>query len=164
MWTWGKMITIFTAKQRTELRAAATTDSRSTGSSSPPATALATTKTKLNPAAPAFTPTRTPSPAPVHHRLNPTARTFAPRGCATPPSPADSMESAGPMTPSPSCLPSAFALAAARVARAGTGMGIKSAGGGSAGARLPIGVGKMRVVRPEEVVGERRPDEVFVFF
>ncbi|KAH9171036.1 hypothetical protein EDB89DRAFT_1189553 [Lactarius sanguifluus] len=68
----------------------------------------------------------------------------------------------GPATPSPSCIPSAFALAAARVARAaGTGMG-KSV---SAGVRLPVGVGKMRVVRPEELVaGERRAGEVFVFF
>jgi hypothetical protein len=41
-------------------------------------------------------------------------------------------------------------------------MGVKS---GGAGGRTPVGVGKMRVVRPEEVVvGERRADEVFVFF
>ncbi|KAI9432085.1 hypothetical protein H4582DRAFT_1127146 [Lactarius indigo] len=137
--------------------------------------------TKLNPAAPAFTPSSpspSTSPAPVPpatsppqlHRLDPTARTFAPRGCATPPSPADSTDSAGPATPSPSCMPSAFALAAARVARAaGAGMGKSGGGGGgggvNAGGRVPVGVGKMRVVRPEEVVaGERRAGEVFVFF
>ena len=101
-----------------------------------------TTTRKLNPAAPAFTPSAaTPT---LHHRLDPTARTFAPA------SPADSsMDSAGPATPSPS--------SATRVAHVG-----KS---GGTGWRVPVGVGKMRVVRPEEVVdGERRVGEVFVFF
>ncbi|KAH9020423.1 hypothetical protein EDB84DRAFT_1441816 [Lactarius hengduanensis] len=150
-WTWGKRISA-ALHGRPGTRAASARCS----------------KTKLNPAAPAFAPSSSspspsPSPAvaspPQLHRLDPTARTFAPRGCATPPSPADSV---GPATPSPSRIPSAFALAAARVARAaGTGMG-KSV---SAGVRLPVGVGKMRVVRPEEVVaGERRANEVFVFF
>jgi len=187
VWTWGKTTRrIFAALQRQRhgpsspgMRAATDTDSGTTESS----THARCSKTKLNPAAPAFTPSSwpfsasssSPSPAPappatspslpLMHRLDPTARTFAPRGCATPPSPADSSDSAGPATPSPSCVPSAFALAAARVARAaGTGMG-KSGGGVNAGVRFPVGVGKMRVVRPEEVVvGERRPDEVFVFF
>ncbi|KAI9459641.1 hypothetical protein BJY52DRAFT_352739 [Lactarius psammicola] len=163
-----------------------TGSSARTESSVPAPAATATahcTKTKLNPAAPAFTPSPLPfsasssspssasappaasHPLPPLHRLDPTARTFAPRGCATPPSPADSTDSAGPATPSPTRVPSAFALAAARVARAaGTGMG-KNGGGGGAGVRFPVGVGKMRVVQPEEVlVGERRAGEVFVFF
>jgi hypothetical protein len=111
-------------------------------------------QTKLNPAAPPFTPS--PSPPLPLHRLDPTARAFAPRGCATPPSPTESVESAGPETPSPS--PSCAFV------RAGTGMG-KRGTGGSAGAHIPVGVGKMRVVRPEEViVGDRRAGEVFVFF
>lgn len=171
-WSWGKSISA--ALQRRQhgpsssgpgTRAASDTDSGTTESRC--------SKTRLNPAAPAFSPSSSspspsPSPAPLVasppqlHRLDPTARTFAPRGCATPPSPADSTDSVGPATPSPSRIPSAFSLAAARVARAaGTGMG-KSV---SAGVRLPVGVGKMRVVRPEELVaGERRAGEVFVFF
>ena len=37
--------------------------------------------------------------------------------------------------------------------------------GAGVGVRVPVVVGKMRVVRPEEVVdGDRRADEVFVFF
>src|SRR5216683_2094899 len=109
------------------------------------------TRTRLNPAAPVFTPLPT-------HRLDPTVRAFAPatrvsRGNdSAPASPADS---AGPATPSP--VRNAFAFAfAARAAR----------GKGSAdGSPLPLGVGKMRVVRPEDVVvGERRAGEVFVFF
>ncbi|KAH8992903.1 hypothetical protein EDB92DRAFT_512555 [Lactarius akahatsu] len=168
-WTWGKSMSAALQRWRhgPSRRAASDTDSSTTESRC--------SKTRLNPAAPAFTPSSSspspsPSPAPVPlvdsppqlHRLDPTARTFAPRGCATPPSPADSTDSVGPATPSPSCIPSAFALAAARVARAaGTGMGRSV----SAGVRLPVGVGKMRVVRPEEVVaGERRAGEVFVFF
>ncbi|KAH8997202.1 hypothetical protein EDB86DRAFT_935096 [Lactarius hatsudake] len=166
-WTWGKSISVVLQRRRhgpssSGTRTASDTDSSST-------TESRCSKTRLNPTAPAFTPSSSSSspsssPAPLVtspelHRLDPTARTFAPRGCATPPSPTDSV---GPATPSPSCLPSAFALAAARVARAaGTGMS-KSV---SAGVRLPVGVGKMRVVRPEEVVaGERRAGEVFVFF
>ena len=101
-------------------------------------------KTKLNPAAAPFM----PSPPQLHpRRLDPTAPTFAPRGCVTPPSPAESVDSVGPATPSP----------ASGVAGMGKGAGV--------GVRIPFGVGKMRVVRPEEVVdGDRRADEVFVFF
>ncbi|KAH9046952.1 hypothetical protein EDB83DRAFT_2403977 [Lactarius deliciosus] len=164
-WTWAKSISAALQRRRHGPSSPGTSDTDSSTTES------RCSKTRLNPAAPAFTPSSSsPSPSPLPliasplelHRLSPTARTFAPRGCATPPSPADSTDSVGPATPSPSCIPSAFALAAARVARAaGTGMG-KSV---SAGVRLPVGVGKMRVVRPEEVVaGERRAGEVFVFF
>lgn len=178
-WTWSKITRSISAalrRQRHSPSSAATETGSSTETESS-VPVLATTftarcaKTKLNPAAPAFTPSPAPaltsSPAlPPLRRLDPTARTFAPRGCATPPSPADSTYSAGPATPSPSCVPSAFALAAARVARAGTGMGKSGGADGSAGVHIPpVGVGKMRVVRPEEViVGERRAGEVFVFF
>lgn len=179
-WTWGRIARSISAALRKEpsssspvMRAASGTSSGDTRADSSSAPALASTptarcdKTKLNPAAPAFTPSPSPAPPtpstplPPLHRLDPTARAFAPRDCATPPSPADS---AGPATPPLlSCMPNAFALAAARVARAGAGMG-KNSGGGGVGVRFPLGVGKMRVVRPEEVVGERRAGEVFVFF
>lgn len=107
------------------------------------------TKTKLNPAAAPFTPS---PPQPQPRRLDPTAPTFAPRGCVTPPSPAESVDSVGPATPSPSP-----ASGVAGLAGLGKGAGV--------GLRVPVVVGKMRVVRPEEVVdGDRRADEVFVFF
>ena len=107
------------------------------------------TWTKLNPAAPVFT----PSPA---YRLDPTMRAFIPRTSEMnsdnmPASPADS---AGPATPSP--VRSAFTFAwTARVTR----------GKGSARVSLlPPGVGKMRMLRSEDVIdGERRAGEVFVF-
>jgi hypothetical protein len=105
--------------------------------------------TKLNPAAPVFT----PSPA---YRLDPTVRAFVPHTSEMnndnmPASPADS---AGPATPSP--VRSAFTFAWA--ARATHGKG--SAGVPS----LPLGVGKMRMVQSEDVVGgEQRAGEVFVF-
>ena len=108
------------------------------------------TKTKLNPAAPVFT----PSPA---YRLDPTVRAFIPHASgmnsdSVPASPADS---AGPATPSP--VRGAFTFGwATRAARS------KGHGEGSS---LPVGVGKMRMVQPEDVVdGERRAGEVFVFF
>ncbi|KAI0253299.1 hypothetical protein BJV78DRAFT_227077 [Lactifluus subvellereus] len=120
----------------------------------PPKRASATT-TKLNPAAPVFTPS-----TPAAQRLDPTARAFTSRGWggegkdSAPPSPADSV---GPATPSP--VRSAFAFAA-RVAARG-----RSSGGDGGKQGLPVGVGRMRVVRPEEVViSERRAGEVFVFF
>ena len=70
----------------------------------------------------------------------------------TPPSPAESVDSVGPATPSPSP-----ASGVAGLAGLGKGAGV--------GLRVPVVVGKMRVVRPEEVVdGDRRADEVFVFF
>jgi hypothetical protein len=115
-----------------------------------------TTTTKLNPAAPIF------KPSPPAQRLDPTARAFTSRSwgsggegkdSSAPPSPADSV---GPVTPSP--VRSAFAFAA-RLATRG-----RSSGDGEKQA-VPVGVGKMRVVRPEEVViSERRAGEVFVFF
>jgi hypothetical protein len=128
-------------------------------SSAPLKRSTSTTTTKLNPAAPVFT----PSPPTQQQRLDPTARAFTPRGGegkdSAPSSPVDSV---GPVTPSP--VRSAFAFAA-RVAVHGRsgGDGDGSAFGGKQA--LPVGVGKMRVVRPEEVViGERRMGEVFVFF
>ena len=107
------------------------------------------TRTKLNPAAPVFT----PSPA---YRLDPTVRGFVPRASgmnnsSVPASPADS---AGPATPSP--VRSAFTFALAARAAHGKGPG--------EGSSLPVGVGKMRMMQPEDMVdGERRAGEVFVF-
>lgn len=154
--TWGNITcSISAALQR---KRHSPSNSGLTATKTDKGTALAMTptarcaKTKLNPAAPPFTPSPSLPLPRLLHRLDPTARTFAPRGCATPPSPTESVDSAGPATPSPPCV------------RAGTGMG-KGGAGGSAGVRIPVGVGKMRVVRPEEVVvGDRRAGEVFVFF
>ncbi|KAI0297620.1 hypothetical protein B0F90DRAFT_883491 [Multifurca ochricompacta] len=122
----------------------------------------------------------------THHRvLDPTARAFAPRGGASlgddsaPSSPADSV---GPATPSP--IPAsvttpiryntfAFSARLARVGKSGGGgggvgsgrVGIENGKTAALHQQLPVGVGKMRVVRPEEVViGEKRAGEVFVFF
>jgi hypothetical protein len=161
--TWGSIArSISAALQRRQRHgpsnsgpAATKTDSGS-GTGTPALTTTPTArcaKTKLNPAAPPFTPSPPSFPLPQLHRLDPTARTFAPRGCATPPSPTESVDSSGPATPSPSCM-----------LRTGSRMG-KSGTGGGAGLHIPVGVGKMRVVRPEEVVvGDRRAGEVFVFF
>ena len=107
------------------------------------------TWTKLNPAAPVFT----PSPA---YRLDPTMRAFVPRTGEMkidnmPASPADS---AGPATPSP--VRSAFTFAWAARATCSKGSAEVSS--------LPLGVGKMRMAQSEDVVdGERRAGEVFVF-
>jgi hypothetical protein len=107
------------------------------------------TRTKLNPAAPVFT----PSPA---YRLDPAVRALVPRpsGMNSDSVPASPADSAGPATPSP--LRSAFTFAfAARAARDK---------GRIEGSSLPL-VGKMRMVQPKDVVdGERRAGEVFVFF
>ena len=103
------------------------------------------TKTRLNPAAPTFT------PSPAHCRLlDPTVRTFT-----LAPALASPADSPGPATP-PSVVRGAFGFAA----RGSSGI----AADGSP-LPLPFGVGKMRMVRPNNVVvGERRADEVFVFF
>ena len=70
------------------------------------------------------------------------------------------------MTPSP-VRGSAFTFDKAHVyaARHSRGNTSISVGVGGKPPVVPVGVGKMRVVRPEEVViGERRAGEVFVFF
>lgn len=92
-------------------------------------------KRMLKPAAPAFTPF---APQLQPHRLD-----------STPPSPAESMDSAGPATPSP--LPP-------------SGVHAGSTGMGKGGVRIPWRWQDACVVRPEEVVvGDWRACEVFVF-
>ncbi|KAH9973301.1 hypothetical protein BGW80DRAFT_1309754 [Lactifluus volemus] len=146
-----------------------------TPSSSAPLLKRPTLKIKLNPSAPIFTPSSpSPSTQQQQRRLDPTARAFTPRASGSaagkdsndssaPSSPADSV---GPVTPSPvrgsafTTFDSARAYNVARRGRSSTSVGV----GGKLSA-IPVGVGKMRVVRPEEVViGERRAGEVFVFF
>jgi hypothetical protein len=123
-----------------------------------PAFKLFKTRTKtrqLNPAAPVFTPSL------AHRRLliDPTAsaRAFA----LTPASPADSPE---PATPRGSLSPVRNTFTFAIAAHAACRRGIK---GGTDGSPLPLslGVGKMHMVLPEDIIvsGERHAEEVFVF-
>jgi hypothetical protein len=113
-----------------------------------------TKTTRLNPAAPVFT----PSLAHPRRRLlldDPTTRAFA-FGPASR-SPADSPGPATPLGPSHVRGAFTFALAARATGRSK---------GGVDGSPLPfpLGVGKTRVVQPEDViVGEQGADNVFIF-